>query len=317
MIGADAQPDGTVGRRRFWRGSFLFTPSTDDVGAGFKAFRPLVLDPENEALADWVPSDAPGIDSGGDLTAESESAPLDLGEQWLLAPDNSALAHTDVFARYSEQQYQGSVEDFYDAVESLINPRPLDATMMQISLIDALEESLARRLNSVGNCETYMADNGYPTIEMPEGYAIFETTGAWEDYSTPARDMRLLISIDTVMGFPDVVRRTPERFALDDPHQVETVAVEIGALLDENLRSRSFEYTRSDGSNWTLTLQDVVDRTQRFEMAYNPNDCVEIRWSAGEGTDETATCDRRAPAAQIRRMESYREWFESRTRPPR
>ncbi|NNE20878.1 MAG: hypothetical protein HKN10_20605, partial [Myxococcales bacterium] len=41
LIGADAQPDGTVGRRRFWRGSFLFTPNTDRVGAGFKGWRPI------------------------------------------------------------------------------------------------------------------------------------------------------------------------------------------------------------------------------------------------------------------------------------
>ena len=44
LIGADGQPDGTIGRRRFWEGSFLFDPDTRLVGAGFKAFRPLVLD---------------------------------------------------------------------------------------------------------------------------------------------------------------------------------------------------------------------------------------------------------------------------------
>ena len=42
LIGADAQPDATVARRRFWRGNFLFTPDITEVGAGFKAFRPLV-----------------------------------------------------------------------------------------------------------------------------------------------------------------------------------------------------------------------------------------------------------------------------------
>ena len=37
LLGADAQPDGTIGRRTFWRGTFLFTPKTHDVGASFKA----------------------------------------------------------------------------------------------------------------------------------------------------------------------------------------------------------------------------------------------------------------------------------------
>ncbi len=42
LMGADAQPDGTIGRRRFWRGTFLFRPETTEGGAGFKEFRPLV-----------------------------------------------------------------------------------------------------------------------------------------------------------------------------------------------------------------------------------------------------------------------------------
>ena len=33
-------------------------------------------------------------------------------------------------------------------------------------------------------------------------------------------------------------------------------------------------------------------------MAYNPNDCVEVRWGATEGTPESATCKRRAPEDQ-------------------
>jgi hypothetical protein len=40
---------------------------------------------------------------------------------------------------------------------------------------------------------------------MPDGAAIFETSGAWEDFSTPSRDLRLLIAIDVVQDFPDRV----------------------------------------------------------------------------------------------------------------
>jgi hypothetical protein len=53
-------------------------------------------------------------------------------------------------------------------------------------------------------------------------------------------------------------------------------------------------------------------------MAYNLNDCVELRWGAGEGSDEAATCKRRAPEAQRKKMASdYRPWFAERRRPPR
>jgi hypothetical protein len=52
-----------------------------------------------------------------------------------------------------------------------------------------------------------------------------------------------------------------------------------------------------------------------MEVAYNPNDCVEIRWGAPEGSEEHATCKRRAPAEQRSRMLKYRVWFAERERP--
>ena len=71
-------------------------------------------------------------------------------------------------------------------------------------------------------------------------------------------------------------------------------------------------YTRSDGSQWTLTLKDVIDRAGNLEMAYNPNDCVELRWGAPDGSDEASTCKRHAPAAQRAKMADYRNWFRDR-----
>ncbi|MCA9583546.1 MAG: hypothetical protein KC416_17225, partial [Myxococcales bacterium] len=75
LVGVDAQPDGTIGRRRFWRGSFLFSPDTADVGAGFKAWRPLTWDPETETL---------------------------------VSLDNEALQTTKEHARFSRAQYEGT-----------------------------------------------------------------------------------------------------------------------------------------------------------------------------------------------------------------
>jgi hypothetical protein len=61
----------------------------------------------------------------------------------------------------------------------------------------------------------------------------------------------------------------------------------------------------------------VLDRAIEFEMAYNPNDCVELRWAAAAGSDEASTCKRRAPAAQRDKMSSYRTWFRDRHWPTR
>jgi hypothetical protein len=38
-LAVDAQPDGTVARKRFWRGNFLFARTPRLGGPGFKRFR--------------------------------------------------------------------------------------------------------------------------------------------------------------------------------------------------------------------------------------------------------------------------------------
>ena len=118
---------------------------------------------------------------------------------------------------------------------------------------------------------------------MPDGPAIFATNGAWEDFATPARDFRLLIAIDVVRGYPDQVARR-HRIATKCPfgQSAADVKAELQSVLASELASRKFTYTRSDGSQWTLTLKDVVDRASDLEMGYNLNDCVELRWGAAD-----------------------------------
>ncbi|MFT5355951.1 MAG: hypothetical protein ACI9KE_003172, partial [Polyangiales bacterium] len=113
-------------------------------------------------------------------------------------------------------------------------------------------------------------------MEMPDGASIFQTEGPWEDFATPSRDMRLLISIDTVANFPAAVRRGPERFGIAEG-DVDARVAEIEVALGEMLAARSVRYRRSDGAEQELSLAEVVARAEGFEMAYNPNDCVEIR----------------------------------------
>jgi hypothetical protein len=159
-----------------------------------------------------------------------------------------------------------------------------------------------------------MKAQGYAPIEMPRGAALFLTTGPWEDYSTPSRDMRLLISIDAVISFPATVAAHPERFGIQRVDGDQAVQ-RVRDALQEELEKRTFEYTRSDGSAWKLSLADLVARLEAMEMAYNPNDCAEIRWGAPEDSDERATCKRRAIKEQQARMQQYRKWFAERARP--
>jgi hypothetical protein len=284
LLAADAQPDGTIGRRRFWRGTFLFDNDTAANGPGFKAFRPVR----------WRGTD----------------------EEPSTLPNRALAEGAGGFVPFSMEQYEGSVDSFYDRMDALINPRPLDARALQTTLVEALDESLQRRVNSVQNGEDYKKTRG-GLIAMPDGYSIFETAGPWEDFSTPSRDMRLLIAIDTVLGFGGAVSRRPESYGLTPGAEAQREVAALGTHLKAELAARSLTYTRSDGSPWRLTLAEVVERAKAFETAYNPNDCAELRWGAPEGSEEAATCRGRAPAEQRGKMERYRDWFAKRKRPAR
>jgi hypothetical protein len=277
FLAVDAEPDGSVTRKRFWRGNFLFVHDPSLGSPGFKHFRPIVREP-NGALRRLT---------------------------------NAEIAKNPQYADFSLEQSQLGAEDFYDRMDDVMSPEPLDPLRAMQGAIAALEEQVKTRVTSVENGRKYQ-NSGHGETGMPDGPSIFETTGAWEDYSTPARDFRLLIAIDVVRGFPDRVVRRPDRYAIPFGKSTADVKAELQNVLASELAARQFSYTRSDGSQWTLTLKDVINRMADLEMAYNPNDCVELRWGAAEGSEEASTCKRHAPAAQRAKMAKYRAWFQER-----
>jgi hypothetical protein len=282
FLAADAQPDGTVAIKRFWRGNFLYATNPALGGPGFKRFRPIVRD------------------SNGALRRLS----------------NAEIVKNPQYGDFSLEPSKLTVEGFYDRMDDVMSPTPLDPVRALRDVITSLDEQVKVRVTSVENGRKYQI-TGKSEAPMPDGPAIFETTGAWEDFSTPSRDLRLLIAIDVVRGFPDQVARRPERFAMPKDKSVTDVKAELQSVLATELAARKFSYPRSDGSPWTLTLKDVLDRTTALEMGYNPNDCVELRWGAPEKSEEASTCKRHAPGAQRTKMTKYREWFHDRRRPPR
>jgi hypothetical protein len=282
FLAVDGQPDGTVARKRFWRGNFLFAQNPALGGPGFKRFRPIVADK-----------------NGG-----------------LRRLTNAEIDKDSDYGDFSLEQSKLGVEDFYDRMDDVMSPSPLDPMRAMKETITALEEQVETRVTSVENGRKYQ-NGGGAEVAIPTGASIFETTGAWEDYATPSRDLRLLIAIDVVSGFPDRVVRRSDRYAMPKDKSVADVKAELESTLASEMASRKFSYTRSDGSQWTLALKDVVSRMADLEMAYNVNDCVELRWGALDGSEETATCKRHAPSGQRAKMAEYRAWFHERRRPPR
>ncbi|WP_292531507.1 hypothetical protein [Methylocystis sp.] len=279
FLAVDAEPDGTVTRKRFWRGNFLFANEPTLGSPGFKRFRPIVR--ENGGLRELT---------------------------------NSEIAKNPEYGDFSLEQSQLSAEDFYDRMDEVMSPEPLDPTRAMMAAIAALEEQVKTRATAVENGRKFQ-NGGRGEASMPDGPAIFATSGAWEDFSTPARDLRLLIAIDVVRGFPDRVARRSDRYAMPFGRGPAGVQAQLQSALSSELAARTFSYTRSDGSAWTLSLKDVMDRAADLEMGYNPNDCVELRWGAPDGSAEAATCTRRAPAGQRAKMTDYRNWFRERRWP--
>jgi hypothetical protein len=280
LLAVDAQPDGTIGIKRFWQGNFLFATENVIGEPGFKAFRPIAL-------------------------KKGEPVPL----------TNKKITASKDYGNFSLQQHGMAPEAFYDAMDRLINPDPLDPVVAYRELHTALHELLLIRVLSVDNGESYMKSTGYKVVPMPSGADIFQTSGPWEDYSTPSRDMRLLIAMDVLLDFPARVERVPEAFEIPEGKTVKAVVKALGALHEKWCKTFSIAYVKSDGTSRTLTLADILDRMEAFEAAYNPNDCIEVRWGAPEGSPEMAACKRRAPADQQKKMEAYRAWFHDRVRP--
>lgn len=283
FLAVDGQPDGTVARKRFWRGNFLFAQDPALGGPGFKRIRPIVQT------------------SNGRLRRLT----------------NAQVAAHPEYGDFSLQQSKIDRETFYDRMDDVMSPEPLDPVKAMTEVVAALEEQVKARVTSVENGRKFLAGNR-GTVKMPKGPSIFETSGPWENFATPSRDLRLLIAIDVVRHYPDRVARRPERYAMPAGKTPEQVKAELEEVLLNELSTRKFSYTRSDGSPWTLSLDDLLVRIVDLEMAYNINDCAEMRWGALEGSEEAATCKRRAPVSQQRIMATdYRPWFNERRRPPR
>lgn len=281
LLAVDAQPDGTVGLKRFWKGNFLFATEGVIGQPGFKAFRPVIRT------------------SGG-----------------LKLLSNREVQESPSYGNYSLEQLDLSPELFYNRMEKLINPRPLDPETALEELFQALYEQLLVRVESVENGEKYLRAHPGQIIPMPSGTGVFLASGLWEDFSTPNRDLRLLIAMDTIDEFPDKVAAHPEMYLIKSSKKPEEIRIWLKKMSTELARRLQIAYPRSDGRLQTLSLEEILKRKEAFEMGYNPNDCPEIRWGAPPGSEERSSCRRQAPAWQRERMEQLRIWFKKRLHPP-
>jgi hypothetical protein len=282
LLSVDAQPDGTVAVKRFWKGNFLFTTSEVVGEPGFKAFRPIVVKGDQRRLL-----------------------------------KNEEISSIPGLIPFSMNQRSMESATFYRTMERIINPDPLDPETALLDLIQALHEQLIVRVNSVGNGEAYMKAHPGEVVQMPgKAAGVFQAGGQWEDFSTPNRDLRLLIAMDAVQEFPGKVVTYPDDYKMPKLRSAEQVGNDLRDLLAKRAGELTITYTRTNGTEQVLTMLEILARKEAFEMAYNPNDGAEIRWGAPEGSEERSSCRRQVPAWQLEKMKEVRVWFRKRLHPP-
>ena len=142
FLAVDAEPDGSITRKRFWRGNFLFVHDPGLGTSGFKHFRPVIRD-KNGALRRLT---------------------------------NAEIAQNPSYGDFSLDQSQMSAEDFYDRMDDVMSPEPLDPVKAMTDAIASLNEQVKTRVTSVENGRKYQ-EKQPGEVAMPNGPSIFETSG--------------------------------------------------------------------------------------------------------------------------------------------
>lgn len=279
LFGIDGHPDHTISRKRFAKGTFIFNARYKT--GGFKAFRPVVYE-------------------GGKIRHLSNA---------------EIQAHPDYGDFSLDQAQLASNQAFYDRVQKTLNPYALDPLQLYRSKIRALHEAVLERVKAVAMGVDYMERTHWRHMQIPKGPAIFETTGAWERFSTPARDLRLLMAIQDVLDFPRQVLRRRHLYRIPNGWSDARLGRELQTIKTTLTATLQTSYVRTNRTVKILTLADIIARRHALRMAYNPNDCIEIRWGAPVYSNERSTCRRRALKYQRDKMRQYRVWFQLLRRP--
>ena len=112
FLAVDAEPDGSITRKRFWRGNFLFAHEPSLGSPGFKHFRPIMRD---------------------------EERPIAAAEQRRNRQESA-------IRRFFARAVADDVEDFYDRMDDVMSPEPLDPLRAMTDAITSLNEQIKTRV---------------------------------------------------------------------------------------------------------------------------------------------------------------------------
>ncbi len=278
----DAHPDNSLTSGFFGK---KFIRSHPGQGAGFKNWRPTFLvDASQDSEGNFV---------GGKImpTRNKDLPDLSVVQYFGLYPEK--------IKNWTEAIYElnGKKVEYYDFVRARLSVgemriRPVQEFLASVKQIcvDAQD-----RVMSVEDARKSNVDRKSHPERLPEN--IYGTSGEWETYSTPSRDARLKVV------FRDLLEQSEKYFKLISEHdpilvyQGKNLAADLLQTYQEISAACTVQYTKSDGSQKTLNLENI--RQRLFKLSFDPYHCAELRWGAADA-QELASC---------KDSEEKRQWF--------
>lgn len=278
----DSHPDNTLT-------SGMYTPkfvrSFPYQGSGFKNFRPLSLvGGKMNSAGEYI---------GGKIVGARNSAlPFYSLEQFYgNRPDPGGDWQKGQFV------FRGVVFNYYEYVRMVMASGDLKIDPlrdMRQNLADICV-SLKDRVVAVNLARKSGVDQKDHPERLPQN--IYGSDGEWEAYASPSRDARLKVSY---MDLLSQSRQMIQRYRAGDPSIIYTganLAADLLATYERETRSCQFTYTNSSGGTVTLNSDDA--RRRLFDLSFDPYHCVELRWGASS-PQELSSC---------RDTPNKREWY--------
>lgn len=278
----DAHPDNSVSNRIMSMASSDFQLSKVDQGGNFKNFRDV-------KVVNAVKDSNGNITQGRVVTSE----------------DNE---HAD----YSLEQYDsdkfivfGNKVRFFEWIRYQIS-----GGTYRIKPTEELDENIN------GLCDAFVGRNTDIVTAMNNNVHkeahisklpnnIFGTTGLWEDFSTPSRDMRLRLKAREIMA---TVKEQYSRFKAGEKlisYSGSNLKQDLVKTFNNAASKCDFSYTKSDGSKKSVSFQNLLSRIPL--ISFDPYLCPELRWGA-TSEDELATCQ---DNAEKRKWHKYTQFLRN------
>lgn len=259
----DAHPDNSLTVGRF---SAKVARTSPAVGAGFKKWRPLVLVGADQGWDDEY--------EGGELVGVPNSRIKDFSTEQFFGNVPNSTGNW----RNAKFVVDGKPRTFHEFVRMRMSrnrnkQNPLNEFSSSIRDICT---SLKDRVASVQAAVT----NGIISKPYPDRMVvnIYGSSGEWESYSTPGRDVTLkMLFLLLKSSSSDFVTKWREN---DDEidYSGNNLPQDLLEVYEQQSQSCQFSYTNSDGETIPLNLETA--RSRLFLMSFSPYDCLERRWGA-------------------------------------